>query len=244
MLNDITANGRLDGKAAYYLSREASGVFEACENNPKIHVPGTVLYMCYGIHRDLAEFNIASNEYVSSILRQQGTLTTDSALYGETLKKILGDAQVPSDASWLEYHSAEEQLEAMIAFVSEKKSVEVDWKDIAKSSVLLAAFIPIPVFWGAGMVARTLITVGGMARSAAVGYSIQPLYKLVKGIFKNINDTKRINLIEDYRDLLLLQLEAANTARFLWVQGRLLEGTEQKRLVLLGQETIPALPAQ
>lgn len=243
VLNDITANGRLDGKAAYYLSREASGVFEACENNPKIHVPGTVLYMCHGIHRHLAEFNIASNDYVSSVLRQQGAITTDSSLFGETLRKILGDAQVPSDASWLEYHSAEEQLEAMIAYASEKKSVELDWKDIAKSSVLLAAFIPIPVFWGAGMVARTLFTVGGMARGAAVGYSIQPLFKVVRGFFKNQNDTKRIQMFEDYRDLLLLQLEAANTARFIWVQGRLLEGTEQKKLVLLGHEPIPALPA-
>ena len=243
VLNDIAANGRLDAKAAYYLSREASGLFEACENNPKIYVPGTVLYMCHGIHRHLAEFNIASNEYVSSVLRQHGALTTDSSLYGETLRKILGDANVPSDASWLEYHSAEEQLEAMIAYASEKKSAEVEWKDIAKSSVLLAAFIPIPVFWGAGMVARTLLTVGSMARGAAVGYSIQPLFKLVKGFFKNISDAKRIQMIEDYRDLLLLQLEAANTARFIWVQERLLEGTDQKKMILLGQEPVPALTA-
>jgi hypothetical protein len=243
VLNDITANGRLDSKAAYYLSRDASGLFEACVKNPKIYVPGSVLYMCYGIQKQLAKFNAASNDYLSSVLRQEGTLTTGSSIFGEGLKKIFGDTRIPDDASWLKYHSAEEQLEAMLELASEKKSVEIDWKDIAKSSVLLAAFIPIPAFWGAGIAARTLFTIGGMARGAAVSYSLQPLSKIVKGIYKNMNDTKQIQMFVDLRDLFLLKLEANNTARLIEVQSRLLEGTEQKELVLLGQEPIPALPA-
>ena len=47
----------------------------------------------------------------------------------------------------------------------------------------------------------------------------------------------------DLRDLFLLKLEAKTTARLIEVQSRTLEGTEQKELVLLGQEPIPALPA-
>lgn len=243
VLNDITTNGRLDSKAAYYLSRDASGLIEACVKNPKIYVPGSVLYMCYGIQKQLAKFNAASNEYLSSVLRQEGALTTGSSIFGKGLKKFFGDTQIPDDASWLNYFSAEEQLDAMLELASEKKSVDIDWKDIAKSSVLLAAFIPIPAFWGAGIAARTLLTVGGLARGAAINYSIQPLSKIVKSIYKNLNDTKQLQVFMDLRDLFLLEFEAKNTARLIEVQGRLLEGTEQKELILLGQEPIPMLPA-
>ena len=42
----------------------------------------------------------------------------------------------------------------------------------------------------------------------------------------------------DLRDPFLLEFEAKNTARLIEVQSRLLEGTEQKELILLGQEPI------
>ena len=243
VLNNLQVNGRIDAKAAFYLSREASALFEVCEKNPKLAIPGTILYMCHIIRRHLSEFNAASYEYMSSVFLHHGSLISGSPLFGETLGEILGDASVPSDASWLEYHSAEEQLEAMLALASEKKSIEVDWKDVAKSAALLAAFVPIPVFWGAGAAARTFFAINGMARCAAAGYSIQPLFKLVKDITKNINESKRIRVIEEYHDILLLSLEAANTARLLSVQKRLLEGAEQKELILLGQSPTTALPA-
>jgi len=242
VLNDISTNERLDAKAAYYLSRDASSLFEVCEKNPKIYIPGSILYMCHGIHKQLAKFNAASNEYLSSVLSQEGALTASSSIFGEGLKKFFGDTQIPDDTSWLKYHSAEEQLEAMLELGSEKKSVEIDWKDIAKSSVLLAAFIPIPAFWGAGIAARTLLTVGGLARGAAINYSIQPLSKIVKSIYKNLNDTKQIQMFMDIRDLILLKFEAKNTARLIEVQSRLLEGMKQKEFILLGREPVPALP--
>lgn len=243
VLNDIQANGMLDAKAAFYLSREASKLFEACEKNPKIDLPGTILYMCHGVRRHLADFNAASHEYLSAALHHRGALTTGSPLFGKTLKKILGDTPIPSDASWLEYYSAEKQFEAMLALASKKKSIEVDWKDIAKSAVLLSAFIPLPVFWGSGTAARMIFAAGGMASGAVASYGIQPMLQLFKDMFKNIKDTKQLRLIEEYHDLLLLQFEAANTARLLWVQGRLLEGTKQKKLILLGQSPITALPS-
>ena len=232
VLNNLQVNGRLDAKAAFYLSREASDLFEVCEKTPKLAIPGTILYMCYAIRRHLSQFNVASYEYISSVFHHQGALVSGSPLFGETLGKILGDAPVQSDASWLEYHSAEEQLEAMLTLASEKKSIEVDGKDVAKSAALLAAFIPIPVFWGSGVAARAFFVVGGMARGVAAGYSIQPLLQLVKDLSK---ESKRIRAIEEYHDLLLLSLEAANTARLLSVQKRLLEGTGQKSLILFGQ---------
>lgn len=242
VLNDICVNGRIDAKAAFYLSREAGALFDVCKDDPEFDIPATVLYLCYNIRRFLSEFNITSNEYLSQALRDKGVLTTGSSLFGETLKKLSGETTVPSDAFWLEYHSAEKQLEAILKLASEKDSAEIGWKDIAKSTVLLTVFIPLPVFWGdAGIVARSLL-ITNITRGTAAIYGVQPLFKLLKDMIKNIKDIKLIKMIEEYHDLLLLQLETANTNRLINVQGRLLEGAEQKRLILIGQSPLTALP--
>ena len=244
VLNDMHANGRLDSKETFYLSREAQHLFEAVEKNNKVDFPGTILYMCHRIHQNLAEFNAASYEVLSSTLRDRGVLSTQKSVFAETLEKIFGSAAVPNDLAWLEYHSAEEQLEAALALAREKKSSELDWKDIAKSTVLLAAFVPIPVFWGAG-IARGLLTIGGLtARHAAAIYSFQPLYRTLKGLLKDTSDIKKAEKIEEYQDLLLLQFEAANTSRLISVQTRLLAGMEQEPVILFGHTPIEALPTQ
>jgi hypothetical protein len=244
VLNDMRTNGRLDAKETFYLSREAQGLFEAAYRpKSKLHIPGTILYMCHRIHRSLAEFNAASYEVLSSKLRSQGVLTTQRSIFGEELGKLFGGGPVPNDTSWLEYHSAEEQLEAALAFARENKSAEVNWKDIAKSAVLLAAFVPIPLFWGAG-VARAFITIGGLAAgNAAALYSIQPLYRLLRSLSKNKREISEIDMLEEYQDLLLLQFEAANTSRMISVQARLLEGMEQNSAILVGYTPMDTLPA-
>ncbi len=242
VLNDMHANSRLNAKAAFYLSREAEGLYEVCEKNSKVGIPGTVLFMCHEIRQSLAEFNIASYSYLSDVLNKRGNLGIGKSIYRETLGKILGDVQLPSDASWLEYYSAEDQLEAMLGLVAEKKSIEINWKDIAKSAVLLAAFVPTPIFWASGVAMRVLYTTGTMSRGAVAAFGIQPLIQIVTNIINSKNDSKQMQLIGEYHDLLLLRFEAANTARLLSVQERFLEATGEKNVVLIGKESAIATP--
>jgi hypothetical protein len=239
----MARNTELDAKASYYLSREAERLFDALLGNPKIDVPSVLMYSCSVIQRHLAEFNRSSSVFLLSAFKTQGKFDPAASSHvknqfkREVQRQHLGIKPISlTDGDLLEYRPAEELLEELIALAEAGKLESLTWEDIAKSALLVSLFIPIPPIEGISLAARLAIWAAmGAAKGGATTAALPHASKMIRHInefFRGNPSERRVQLLKDFADLMLLKLEADSTTRLLTVTGNLMLTTGVKQLTV------------
>jgi len=141
-----------------------------------------------------------------------------------------------SDEEWLQYRPAEELLKDLIALAEEGKLEALTWEDIVKSALLVSVFIPIPPIESISLAARIVIWSGlGAVKGGAATAALPHASKMIRHIaefFSGKPSERRVQLLRDFSDLMLLKLEADTTTRLLVAAGDLLLATGVNELTI------------
>ena len=141
-----------------------------------------------------------------------------------------------TDGDLLKYRPAEELLEELIALAEAGKLESLTWEDIAKSALLVSLFIPIPPIEGISLAARLAIWAAlGAAKGGATTAALPHASKMIRHInefYRGNPRERRVQLLKDFADLMLLKLEADSTTRLLTVTGNLMLSTGVKQLTV------------
>ncbi len=201
------------------------------------------MYTCSAIHRQLADFNRNSSLCLVDALKLKGASGDANTFHLRTLLKRefqqrhIDSASIDlSDEDWLRYRSAEELLDELILLAEEDRLESITWQDIAKSALLLALFVPVSPAGEVAIVTRIAVAFGaGIAKGGAAGAAFPHASKMLRHVnelCRGKPTERRIHMLRDFADLMLLKLEAENTSRLLITAGALMHTTGVDHLTI------------
>jgi len=201
------------------------------------------MYTCSAVHRQLADFNRNSALCLVAALKLKGASGDANTFHMRTqLKREFQGRHIDatsidlSDEDWLRYRSAEELLDELISLAEDGRLESITWQDIAKSALLLALFVPVFPAGEVAIATRIAVAFGaGIARGGAASAAFPHASKMLRHLnelCKGKPTERRVHMLRDYADLMLLKLEAENTSRLLITAGALMLSTGVDQLTI------------